>query len=239
MKISKKGIDLIKEYEGCGLVGYQDRVKVPTIGWGCTNADKSVTGKTIYVGMKISQETADKWLVDCLNKIYAPKVMKYDHVYHWNQNQFDAMVSFCYNIGSIDQLTADGTRSIGTIADKILAYNKAGGRVLKGLQRRRKAEHDLFCTPVKKQGYPGKYPVLPKRGYFKFGDGYVQLISFKTQVKRVQALVNWVMDFHLKEDGDYGQKTDKAVTRLQERFGLQPNGCFGEKCMKVCRGYKK
>ena len=239
MRISNNGLKLIKEFEGCYLKAYKDSGGVWTIGYGITNADKAVTGFTIKEGLKITQATADKWLEESLDKIYVPKVMKYDHIYHWNQNQFDALVSFCYNIGSIDQLTAEGSRSIQTIAEKMLLYVKDNDKVLKGLVRRRKAEHDLFCTPVKKQGYPGKYPVLPKRGYFKFGDGYVQLISFKTQVKCVQALVNWVMDFHLKEDGDYGQKTDKAVTRLQERFGLQPNGCFGEKCMKVCKGYKK
>ena len=239
MKISQRGLKLIKSFEGCSLAAYLDAVKVPTIGWGVTSADKAVTGTDIKLGMKISQAKADKWLQQCLDQIYAPKVMKYDHVYHWNQNQFDAMISFCYNIGSIDQLTADGTRSINTIADKILAYNKAGGRVLKGLQRRRQAEHDLFVEPMAKQGYPGKYPVMPARGYFKFGDGYISLRSYTTQIKRVQSVVNWVMGFSLAVDGEYGQKTDKAVTQLQKRFGLNPNGCFGEKCLKVCKGYKK
>ena len=164
MKISKKGLNLIKEFEGCQLVGYLDAVNVPTIGWGVTTADKAVTGKTIKVGMKISQATADKWLEDCLNKIYAPKVIKYDDKYHWNQNQFDSLMSFCYNIGSIDQLTANGTRTINQIASKILEYNKAGGRELYGLTRRRVAERTLFITPVAKKGYSGKLPKLPKCG---------------------------------------------------------------------------
>ena len=57
--------------------------------------------------------------------------------YNWNQNEFDALVSFAYNIGSIDGLTASGSRSKEEIADKIQAYNKAGGKVLSGLIRRR------------------------------------------------------------------------------------------------------
>ena len=239
MKISQTGIKLIKVFEGCYLKAYKDAVGIVTIGYGVTSADKAVTGKAITMGMTISQATADKWLVECLDKIYVPKVVKYDSVYHWNQNQFDALVSFCYNIGSIDQLTADGNRSINTIADKILAYNKAGGRVLKGLQRRRQAEHDLFVTPVAKQGYPGTFPALPPRGYFKFGDGYIQLRNYTTQIKRVQSVVNWVMGFNLVVDGEYGQKTDKAVTQLQKRFGLNPNGCYGEKCQKACKAFKK
>lgn len=239
MKVSQKGIKLIKEFEGCSLTAYLDAVKVPTIGYGVTSADKSVTGTDIKLGMKISQATADKWLVECLDRKYAPLVMKYDSKYHWNQNQFDSLVSFCYNIGSIDQLTANGTRSIGEIASKMLLYNKAGGRVLAGLARRREAEHKLFCTPVEKQGYSGKYPDLPKRGYYKYGDGIYSLKSYQTQIKRVQRLVNWVMDYSLVVDGEYGQKTDKAVTGLQKRFGLQPNGCFGNKCLKACKNFKK
>lgn len=239
MKISQRGIDLIKEYEGCRLTAYRDAVGVETIGYGVTSADKSVTGTTIKKGMKISQATADKWLVECLDRKYAPLVMKYDSKYHWNQNQFDSLVSFCYNIGSIDQLTANGTRSIGEITSKMLLYNKAGGRVLAGLTRRREAEHKLFCEPVEKVGYSGKYPDLPKRGYFKYGDGIYSLKSYQNQIKRVQRLVNWVMDYSLVVDGEYGQKTDKAVTGLQKRFGLQPNGCFGNKCLKACKNFKK
>lgn len=75
--------------------------------------------------------------------------MKYDKQYNWNQNELDALVSFCYNIGSIKQLTADGTRSKAVVASKILQYNKAGGKVYRGLTRRRKAERELFLTPVK------------------------------------------------------------------------------------------
>ena len=75
--------------------------------------------------------------------------MKYDSKYHWNENEAGALTSFAYNIGSIDELTKEGTRSKETIAKKMLLYNKAGGRVLLGLKRRREAEHNLFLTPVK------------------------------------------------------------------------------------------
>lgn len=147
MKISEKGLALIKEFEGLYLKAYQDSVGVWTIGWGITNSDKSITGTTIKKGLTISRATAEDWLRKSLDKKYAPKVMKYDDKYHWNQNQFDALVSFAFNIGSIDQLTAKGTRSIEQIASKMLEYSKAGDRFLNGLYRRRKAEHDLFCTP--------------------------------------------------------------------------------------------
>lgn len=143
-KISQAGIDLIKEFEGCYLKAYKDPVGVWTIGYGITNSDKSITGTTISAGLTISQKTADEWLRNSLNKKYLPYVLKYDDKYDWNQNELDALVSFAYNIGSIDQLTAKGTRSKSTIASKILQYDKAGGKVLRGLTRRRRAEHDLF-----------------------------------------------------------------------------------------------
>lgn len=68
--------------------------------------------------------------------------------YNWTQPEFDALVSFAYNIGSIDGLTAKGTRTRSEIAAKILEYNKAGGKVLSGLIRRRQEERKLFLTPV-------------------------------------------------------------------------------------------
>lgn len=139
MIISNKGLDLIKQFEGCRLKAYKDPAGVWTIGWGHT--------KGVKAGDEITQEQADKLLRDDL-AVYETKVDKYDDKYHWNQNQFDALVSFAYNIGSIDQLTSNGRRSIKTISDKILEYNKAGGKKLEGLVRRRKAEKALFDEAV-------------------------------------------------------------------------------------------
>ena len=149
LSISSKGLKLIKKYEGCRLTAYQDSVGVWTIGYGTTNADKSITGLTIKKGVTITQAQATKFLKKSVNKKYAGKVNKYYSTYHFNQNQFDALVSFAYNIGSIDQLTANGTRSIDTISTKILAYDKAGGKTLAGLTKRRKDEKALFDTPAK------------------------------------------------------------------------------------------
>lgn len=157
-KISDKCLNLVKEFEGCRLTAYRDEVGVWTIGYGITNADKNITGKSIHKGMKISKDTAEKWLSKALTKKYLPLVLKYDKHYDFNQNEIDALVSFAYNIGSIKQLTANGTRSRTTIASKMLQYNKAGGRVYNGLTRRRKAERALFLTKVA----PEKKPVKKK-----------------------------------------------------------------------------
>lgn len=147
--VTNKCIKLVKKFEGLYKKAYRDEVGVWTIGYGITNADKSITGATIKAGLVISEKTADNWLERLLNSKYLQKVMKYDKKYNWNQNEIDALVSFAYNIGSIDGLTANGTRSRATIAAKILEYNKAGGKVYRGLTRRRKAERKLFLTATK------------------------------------------------------------------------------------------
>ena len=138
MKINQDTINLIKEFEGLYLSAYYDCVGVITIGYGITNADKAITGTTIRKGLRISKATAEKWLIASLEKKYAPKVLKYQKIYGFNENEFGALVSFAFNVGSIDGLTANGTRSRGTIRKKILEYGKGGGRVLKGIQRRRR-----------------------------------------------------------------------------------------------------
>lgn len=135
MKISDAGINLIKRFEGCRLEAYQDSAKVWTIGYGHTGG--------VYKGQVISQMEADVLLRQDLVKAELA-VSKYDNKYHWTQNQFDALVSFAFNIGSINQLTAKGTRSISEISAKIPAYRKAGGKVLPGLVKRRQAEKELF-----------------------------------------------------------------------------------------------
>ena len=139
MKISNNGISLIKQFEGCKLKAYRCPAGVPTIGYGHT--------KGVKMGQAITQEQAEEYLREDLEK-YENNVMKYFNKYKWNQNEFDALVSFAYNLGSIDQLTAGGTRSRKEIAEKMLQYNKANGKELAGLVKRRKAEQELFLKPT-------------------------------------------------------------------------------------------
>ena len=137
MKTSQRGINLIKQFEGVRLTAYKCPAGVYTIGYGHTRG--------VTRGMKITEEEASAYLTaDLLNSEKA--VERYDSVYHWNQNEFDALVSFTFNCGATNlrALLRNGRRNRSQIAETLPLYRKAGGKVLKGLERRRAAEKALF-----------------------------------------------------------------------------------------------
>ena len=137
MKTSQRGINLIKQFEGVRLTAYKCPAGVYTIGYGHTRG--------VQRGMKITEEEASAYLTaDLLNSEKA--VERYDSVYHWNQNEFDALVSFTFNCGAdnLRALLRNGRRNRLQIAETLPLYRKAGGKVLKGLERRRAAEKSLF-----------------------------------------------------------------------------------------------
>ena len=148
MKTSKNGIELIKCFESFSSKAYKclSTEKYYTIGYGHYGSD-------VKENQTITKEKAEKLLQKDLVK-FELKVNKYNSIYNFNQNQFDALVSFCYNVGNIDTLTAKGTRTINEISEKILAYNKSGGKTIKGLTNRRKKEQELFNTPIDNTYYP-------------------------------------------------------------------------------------
>lgn len=138
LSISDRGVQFIAKFEGLRLHAYKaiPSEKYYTIGYG--HYGKEITKDTV-----ITKEEALKLLkTDCAK--FEKKVNKYMGIYCFNQNQFDALCSFAYNIGNIDGLTKNGTRTIGEIEKAIPLYNKAGGQVLAGLTKRRKAELELF-----------------------------------------------------------------------------------------------
>ena len=136
MKTSKKGIDLIKKFEGCKLNAYKavPTEKYWTIGYGHYGAD-------VKPGMAISAAQAEAYLIADLEK-FEKAVNKIN--LKLSQNQFDALVSFTYNCGSGNLNKLVLGRTISQIADAILLYNKSGGKVLNGLVKRREAERTLF-----------------------------------------------------------------------------------------------
>lgn len=137
MKTSQRGINLIKQFEGVRLTAYKCPAGVYTIGYGHTRG--------VTRGMKITEEEASAYLTaDLRNSEKA--VERYDSIYHWNQNEYDALVSFTFNCGATNlrALLRNGRRNRSQIAETLPLYRKAGGKVLKGLERRRAAEKALF-----------------------------------------------------------------------------------------------
>ena len=137
MKTSQRGINLIKQFEGVRLTAYKCPAGVYTIGYGHTRG--------VQRGMRITEEEASAFLAaDLRNSEKA--VERYESFYHWNQNEFDALVSFTFNCGAVNlrALLRNGRRNRSQIAETLPLYRKAGGKVLKGLERRRAAEKALF-----------------------------------------------------------------------------------------------
>ena len=148
MIVSKNGLDLIKQFEGLSLKPYLDVVNIPTIGWGSTYYPD---GKKVTLQDKeITEQKAFEILEYIANKDFGSFVNKAVKV-KLNQNQFDALVSFAYNLGNgnLQQSTllkkVNNNDFIGASLE-FEKWNKAGGKVLNGLTKRRTAEKELFLS---------------------------------------------------------------------------------------------
>ena len=148
MKLNKAGADLIKSFEGCKLDAYKWSANKETIGYGNTFYED---GTPVKMGDKITKERAES-LFELIADSFASKVKPLVTA-NVNSNQFDALVSFAYNCGIANLKSSTLLRKVNanpndsTIAAEFEKWNKAGGKVLAGLTRRRKAEADLYFKP--------------------------------------------------------------------------------------------
>jgi lysozyme len=140
MKTSQKGIDLIKHFEGTFLTAYYCPAGVLTIGTGHTGVD-------VYVGMTITEKEAEDLLKEDLKKFEScvSKLVKVP----LSQGQFDALVSFTFNLGcgSLEESTLLRKLNSGDYEGTSKEFDRwvnAGGKKLEGLVRRRNAEEELF-----------------------------------------------------------------------------------------------
>lgn len=145
MRLNKDGADLIKHFEGCKLRAYQCSAKKWTIGFGNTFYED---GSPVLPGHAITQKKADE-LFELISDEFSKKVdpIVTEKV---NENQFSALVSFAYNCGIANLQKSTLLKKVNadpndpSIRAEFMKWNKAAGKVLTGLTRRREAEANLY-----------------------------------------------------------------------------------------------
>lgn len=145
MKTSSEGIYLMHKYEACSLTAYPDPATggAPwTIGWGHT-------GPEVHKGLVITQAQADKMFADRLRDEFEPGVKNALDGHHVTQREFDALVCFAYNVGvanmrqsTLMRMIHDGNKKGAAL--QFLRWDKAAGKRMLGLYRRRYSERLLF-----------------------------------------------------------------------------------------------
>lgn len=143
MKIGADGLAIIKRFESLRLAAYQDAVGMWTIGWGHTQG--------VRPGQRITEAQAEAFLREDLVRFEAAVTQGVDVLI--NQHQFDALVSFAFNVGADALRRSTLLRKLNGgdregAADEFPRWNRAGPRVLQGLVLRRAAERELFLTPM-------------------------------------------------------------------------------------------
>ena len=147
MRLSKQGLALLKRFEGCSLTVYKDSAGLFTVGYGHLIGDgKNLPNISKY---KLTQKQADMLLQ--YDIIPRERAVERLCPVPLTQNEFDALVSFTFNLGA-GALQRSTLRQKLNRGDKagaakvLLRYNRAGGKVIKGLARRRMAEYKLFMS---------------------------------------------------------------------------------------------
>lgn len=158
MTISQRGIDNIKQFEGCKLFAYRDSVGVPTIGYGHT--------KNVRMGMSITAKQAEEFLRDDIKPV--ERLLNLMRI-NYTQGQFDALVSWVFNLGegnfknsTMYKKIVSGASDI-EIAEQMVRWYNAGGKPLLGLKKRRVAEANMF---------------LGRDAYYVDNSGYIKKRGF-------------------------------------------------------------
>lgn len=189
MKTSNNGINLIKKYEGCRLTAYK---ALPTevfytIGYGHYGAD-------VKREMTITQQQAEEYLKRDLKKF--ENVVDRCNL-SLNQNQFDSLVSFAYNCGGANLKQLVKNRTLSQIADAMLLYNKANGKTLAGLMKRREEERKLFLSDYNSSSVSNDLTTVAQEVIAgKWGNGASRkdkLTEAGYDYKEVQRIVNQIL----------------------------------------------
>jgi len=216
MELGKTGEALIKSYEGLYLESYLCPAGVPTLGWGTTVYPD---GTKVQLGESCTKEEAQEFFDYDMKNKYGPAVKK-SVVYPLlkEQEQFDALVSFVYNVGgggllppnSIDRRIRAGEPLNKVISEELPRWNKGPDGELAGLTRRRKEEVELFLsasTPVEKL-------------FIELGDTSDNVLALQ------KAMNQWLRRWNkpiISEDSDFGPKSLAAVNDFCRNNRLEQN----------------
>ncbi len=217
-KIGQAGLALIKQFEGCRLAAYQCSAGVWTIGYGHTAG--------VHKGMKIMQAQADEYLKQDVAKFekYVNNPSYVPFTDKLNQNQFDALVSFAFNLGQGNVKKMCTGRTINQIPSAMQQYCKAAGKTLPGLQRRRKAEAALYNKKVESCTGATTTTVKESEDY-----------SMNTIKKgsKGNAVKVWQIIIGTTADGIFGSGTESITKTWQKNHGLTDDGIVGKNSWKA------
>lgn len=210
MKTSQTGLDLIKAFEGLQLEAYRCPAGVWTVGYGTT--------KNVRRGMRITKRQAEILLSEDVAEF--ERAVEQAVTIELQQHEFDALVSFAYNVGAGALASSTLVRKLNTgdragAAREFDRWNKAGGRVLPGLTRRRAAERALF----EGQSAPNDR-----------GDGTLT-------PEHIQSALNTALGARLTIDGQIGPLTIAKIREFQQRHRLIVDGIVGPQTEEVLRRY--
>lgn len=220
-QINQSGLKLLTTFEGCKLAAYDDGGGVWTIGYGHT--------KGVHKGMTITQAQAEHLLQEDLEKFesFVEDAVKVSI----NDNQFSALVCFCFNVGpgkngfggsTLLKLLNQG--NFQGCANEFRRWNQVNGIPWLGLTRRRLAEQALFL------GQPWqpflKYEETTRA--LKLTDPMMQGMD----VHQLQEALKKV-GIDIKSDGFFGKDVDKAVRQFQQQRGLKIDGIVGAETRKL------
>ena len=210
-KIGQAGLALIKQFEGCRLVAYQCSAGVWTIGYGHTAG--------VQKGMKFPQTQAEAYLLQDVAKFekYVNNPSYVPFTDKLNQNQFDALVSFAFNLGQGNVKKLCTGRTINQIPSAMQQYCKAAGKTLPGLQRRRKAEAALYNKKL--ENCTGTTAVKESENY------NMKIIKKGSKGNAVKV---WQIIIGVTADGNFGSGTESATKTWQKKHGLAADGIVGK-----------
>lgn len=227
-------IAIIKTFEGCRLEAYKDIVGVPTIGYGTTR----YMDAPVRMTDKISQAMADELLANDVEHLFGPGVLSLlPMASKWKPNQVAAIVCFAYNLGlgaletsTLRSRLLAGQDPCTVVREELPKWVHAGEAVLPGLERRRKAEIELFCgTPLQQAPFanPLKVPYYSQRDSTVPGQANRMCFSSSCAMLVATLRPNALSggnadDAYLKRVLQYGDTTDaNAQLKALQSYGIK------------------